>query len=411
MLRLYFSVIFVCSVVCASYGYPEKAVFRNPVVDVTMRPLASYGDDFVTFEHTISGESRHGCTRMAQGLFNEIVTVLDVWDEQSENPEVLIEIPHYFYHTNQSGLRKINQFWVKKSDLLFESELEQCGINFDIFPESISFNNSSSITNSDIITLTAPWYDPKTNKTYSAGTRFIHDHDGDSDTEFGIKFLDTSTLQLCYASVSDESIIDTSQFSATERQQVFVLLLKNWAVNDLGVVPFVWGGMSLTSFLPEELCTVQQAYLSGETITYWVRPSSSAPHSGFTCSSVILRAAQIAGLPFFSLTTRTMSEHLERLGKSDELQEGDIIWWPGGSVVVSGLDDNTMIVASSYHTGHGCLYETELKNYFENITTYEQLIDAYHNKKPLTVLDKDGLFVCNIDYCVIFKLSTVWDTI
>ena len=114
------------------------------------------------------------------------------------------------------------------------------------------------------------------------------------------------------------------------------------------------------------------------------------PATGFDCSGVILRAAQIAGLPYFYKNTVTILNNLKPLTATDELADGDLIWLPAHIMVVSDVAQQLCIEARHYAHGYGKVHEIPIQKVFGNIPHYAALKQAHLNQTPIDRLDRQG---------------------
>src|SRR5205814_4688733 len=120
---------------------------------------------------------------------------------------------------------------------------------------------------------------------------------------------------------------------------------------------------------------------NGDYSFYEHERDTQSPKNGFDCSGVILRAAQIAGIPYFCKNTTTIAQCLTPLKSEQQLREGDLILIKGHVMIVSDITKNLLIEARSYGHGYGKLHEISIDQVFEGIETYKDLCDAYYEKK------------------------------
>ena len=77
-------------------------------------------------------------------------------------------------------------------------------------------------------------------------------------------------------------------------------------------------------------------------------------------------------------------------------------------MIISSLENNTLIEARSYQHGYGIVQEIELGKVFKDMPTYGHLIKAFHARKGLVRLDRSGNEVENIKKFKLLKMSSVW---
>jgi hypothetical protein len=178
---------------------------------------------------------------------------------------------------------------------------------------------------------------------------------------------------------------------ASEKQQREHLcsLVTRWANIPHGCIPLIWGGASIghtcnpDDFKSDEVCIVPETY------SVWSRPKPifTAPYQGVDASSVVLRAAQVIGIPYFCKNSTTAAHVLKERPSLQMPENGDLIWLLGSLLIISNIAENKIITAMSYGAGYGRLIELPLAALFKGITTYEQLV---HTQGPITLLNRDG---------------------
>ncbi len=393
---------------------PEKAVCIVPVADLVRRPItesnaAAYQE--IPLSWGPDKKDLSACPRTHQLIFNEIVTILG----ENEH-EFFIEVPNVIYQTLEDT-QDHNCFWTHKNNLLSFSQLAHKGITPESLPKPITMypqNSDQAATNT--ITLLQPWHSNITHCTYSAGTRFTL-----ASTEFSPSqnIPDTNETYRVFAFNSELLTLDIpknlcfryADQSRQERITLFVSLLRSWTQPDTntGVIPLVWGGCSFCSRRAPTPATLASKTIAGQSCTYWIHPDcTTVPHRGFDTSGLIIRAAQILAIPFFYKNTAALS-HLDPLTKENVLQDGDIIWVPGGgAMVISSLAENKILAARGYQFGYGSVIEVPLQEFFAHISTYQDLLEAYFGQKPVDLIDNHGTFVRAVDHITILKLNSAW---
>lgn len=381
----------------------RKAVFVVPVVDLffdqlsTMRSNKSLKDLYLSMP-CASSNTACGCWRATQGLFNDVV---DVVDQKGE--EVCIDTGRLFFDAPDRD--DLKHFWAHKESLLFLDDVASNNIDISAFPNQINMSHPQTLKNKNIITLIMPWHDTITKKTYSAGTRFVKV--AAHPTSIVIKIFDASTYAVHVTAVPRAYCIIEKNMNNLERQNAYVRLLKKWTKLSR-TIPYVWGGASLIALTDDNYEEIE-APCGKKTMTLYERPTLRKPYSGFDCSGLIARAAQIFGIPYFFKNTLTLAKYLRPLSQGETLEEGDLIWFPGHVMVVSTICQHETIEAAGYGSGFGKLQSIKLHKRFLNIYNYDNLLQHYFNKKKLTLLDKQGKFLKTIDSFVIYKFSSVWD--
>lgn len=398
------SLFFVLFLSTHSYALREKALCAVPIADCSVHCLSMlYEHQDCTTTYTtmpLSGKSGiHPCARDQQLLLHEEVTIVDDLGD-----EVQIEVPHLVYIDPDFPTHYKNSFWTLKKNLITYKELEERNSNYRrCLPHPITTDSNKSLEyNSSIVALKLPFHDPTTNQTYSAGTRFLLAYQ--TPLRMIVWVFDAHDKQF-KQTVLDQALCYTYEpRTAQERIQDFVALLKLWANNPDGVIPFVWGGSSFCTVCTQEKFATETETQPYQIISYWKRPEcTTQPYAGFDATGLVLRAAQIVGLPYYYKNTPTVRYCLPPLSIDEPLQNGDILWIAGGgTIVISDIQNNTVIAARGYQTGFGCVVESPLSILFKNMTTIDELQQAYKNKTALECCTKDGtLSKLSDDWCII----------
>lgn len=94
----------------------------------------------------------------------------------------------------------------------------------------------------------------------------------------------------------------------------------------------------------------------------------------------------------------------QALQANDQLEEGDLVWFPGHVMIVGDLKRNELIEARGYGGGFGKVQVISLDKYFANVKNYDELLSAYREKKPLIILKKDGTVQLIVEQFKLLKL-------
>ncbi|MCX5922057.1 MAG: hypothetical protein NTX86_01885 [Candidatus Dependentiae bacterium] len=360
------------------------------------------------------------CPRMHQLLFNEVVTIIEV-----KNSEALIHIPNFFYMVNGKATPQ-HAYWTPKKNLIMFKELVKQGVDLEKIPKSLSFRKKTIPVDHNTVTLIMPYTDTTLPYTFSAGTRFIKVQDLSTKEDLSAEALakeeanNSPDITRVYAfdkkSMSHKELaIPTSLLVSNENKEPkekikqFVDLLKQWAHQKNGFIPYVWGGCSFTKTNNGEYEEIQQKTSTSVTSYFTLSDDQETPKSGMDCSGLIGRAAQISGIPYFFKNTATVTSHLKPLHKNEVLEEGDIIWIPGHVMIVSNIEKNMLTEARArLNNCHGKIQEIALNKIFKGINSYQELIKAFHTKQPLYRLDLAGNVFETITTMKLLKMDSVW---
>lgn len=375
-----------------------RAVVIYPVIEALSRPLTDLHDRskitslYKKLAYSLNNFSKE-CPRLHQLLFNEIVTI-----KRDNGIEVECEVPSFFYLDSKGKER--SKLWVLKKHIKMLTDFADSDISKN-FPEPYGSKHQAG----DTITLKYGWFDKHTCKYYSAGTRFKRNKKGDTKTEYGINLFSKEKNGFENSFMPKNlSLIDNYK-SDESKTAAFVDLLREWASEKNGIIPYVWGGVSFLKRAPDQDFYLNNNYLN------WDRPYRGKPPTGFDCSGLILRAAQICGMPYFYKNTETLSNYLKPLEKSNtsKLKNGDLIWYPGHVLIVSDIKSNYAIEAVGYQFGYGRVHAIKLNKLFENINNYQDLIFYYNNQKSLKRLKRDGSVGRVINKFLLLKIDTIYN--
>ncbi len=365
---------------------PYQAVVIVPVADLAGQSLQEKSKEPVTSIYkklSICGKKgEFACPRVHQALFHEFVTVLE-----ERNQEVLVKINNFFFETEKDSTR-FDTFWSLKKNFMPLAHLEKHNVNLALLPEPVMVNQTPR-HQQKITTLLYPYRDTVNGLTYSAGTRFVQAplENHERVTAYALNPRNTYVHKIEFPK---NLVSSTENLTLAQRKKLFVRLCRMWAHEQKGLIPYVWGGCSLTAFYPQkDFTTHEDNDHHGNPITYFKRSDVRHPHSGFDCAGLIARAAQTAGLPYYFKNSTTLAKHLPLHTKNSPLQAGDVIWFPGHVMVMGNIEKNTVIEARHYSHGYGKVHEIPLAEAFKDISTYEQLKQAFLENKPLLRLDKD----------------------
>lgn len=352
------------------------AAVKDPVVDLYVHlpiqqhpPLAGVGS------------SAGKCRRAHQALAQEVVKIVE-----RSGPYVKIACENLVYGFDERTQEPQNTFWVHKKHLIF----------FDTLPEETLACFPGPFGETDItLVLRLPW------KQYSLGTRFVHAAELDTETTYGVYIYsyDRAACEVC--SIPRTHARLELPTSPQQQRAHFVKLaydIVRYAQRQGTdqVIPYVWGGGSFVHTYAD-----QNFYLKHER---WERPGYHNPYTGYDCSELVFRLAQTSGIPYICKTTKVIERLMPALKKTDTLEAGDLIRFPGHVMIVGNIGKNELIEACGYGGGFGRVHIVPLSVRFEGIRTYKQLRQAYHKKMPLKLLARDGSEQSIINEFKLYKL-------
>jgi hypothetical protein len=357
---------------------PHYAVITQPVLDLNRHQA----HDATTVFYPAAPQTEK-IQRDHQGLINERVQVIE-----TNGDAVKIQFDNLIYDLDSSG-QPITTFWTATKYLAL---VEQLAAN----------NLLSALANPEYgaeptIVLIYPW------NGFSVGTRLRHAPENDTQDGYAIVRIDYTNNGIVSDTVPhDCALIEKKPENAQQARQLFVGIINTFLdrVACHGVVPFVWGGSSFV----RPYAADQKFYLQDGV---WHREGfTNSMYNGYDASEFVWRMAQIAGIHFPYKTTWTMERSLQPLAANGILEDGDLIWVPGGLMIVSSVEKNEVVVAHGYTSGYGCIHKLKLSECLHGITTYADLVANYHAGKPLVILGKDGGIIRT---CETFKLLKLVD--
>lgn len=347
---------------------------------------------------------KYACLRLHQLLFNEVVIVKRIL-----NNEVECQAYNFFYYDDKNKAR--NTFWLQKKNIVYLKDLIKKKIDLNIIPPVYTKDNLKYYKTNKILTLIKPWYDTITKKYYSAGTRFMRIANKDTKNSYAVKFLDFNNFKQITAFIEKKYCLVDYPKTLESSLKLFINILKSWT-NNKSIIPYVWGGCSYIKTYNKNIFYKKSDKIDNKTVYFWMRPKIiESPYSGCECSSLILRIAQIVGMPYFYKNTSTLSKCLKTLAKKEELKNGDLIWYEGHVLIVSDVKKNLATEAVGYQFGYGKVHELHISKIFAKIKNYKDLINAYHEHKPLQRLNIAGLTKRKIPKFKLFKIRSIWSKI
>lgn len=375
------------------YNIPQRAICIAPVVDLLnnsvqlTKPNEDTKNIYSKIPYSPENESNElaylTCLRVHQALFNEEVEIIEELDH-----EIKIIINTAFYYISRNNFKK-NSYWALKSNFKKLNECAESKIDLSKVPQTIDCNKTDydELPKQKTIIIKLPFFDIVTNKIYSVGTRFVYkDADENSYTIF---IYDPKNNKIIETKISKKICSEFQKASNPQKIKDFVNLLKLWTYVNKKPIPYVWGGSSM-----QQLSNYDNKL--------------RLPYSGFDCSGLILRAAQICRIPYFFKDCLTINKHLNALTKEDKIQEGDLIWFCGHIIIISDTQKNLCIEARGYCSGHGILHEIALGKIFKGINTFEQLKEHHLNESTIELINKAGKVSRVLNKFRILKLNSVF---
>jgi hypothetical protein len=143
--------------------------------------------------------------------------------------------------------------------------------------------------------------------------------------------------------------------------------------------------------------------------SYALSDDATTPKTGLDCTGLIVRAAQIVGIPYFFKNSTTIGALMRPLQPHESLHAGDIILVRGHVMIVADTKRNTLVEARGQDHGYGKVHEIPLKNVFKGMTTFDDLQTAHATQKRLIRFDSRGVERNTFATFSLFSLASVWD--
>jgi len=222
----------------------RKALIVAPVADLVADPIAVPGAAFCSYNDiplaAANPRQARVCPRLHQAIFNELI---DIIEEQKDEARVAISSAYYTIPNNPE---KQVYYWTHKKNLIPLDTLEKHGLDLKKIPCPIDFNNPAlAQTHTNSITLLFPWSDPVTKQTFSSGTRFVLTPQQQQKNAYSIYIFDPNKVSFKETGIPKKICARYANLkNSQERVACFVQLLRTWAHQQNGFIPYVWGGCS-----------------------------------------------------------------------------------------------------------------------------------------------------------------------
>lgn len=384
-------------IISALYFYTaspsKKAIINTPIADLIGQQIkktsSTSAEQVYRNLPVCSGEIETLCTcqRLHQLLYNDIVTVTKVIQD-----EACINISHAYCKPSPSSSPHTT-YWILKKNLTFLDDIAAQNINLAHIPSSLDFLDNTITKNCpNTVTLIEPHYDKTINLLFSVGTRFVRVSCElqKKNSPIAVYAINYEEMKLYTIKIPNHKCALNENKTAPKHITAFVELLKKWAHQKNGYIRYVWGGTSFTKPTRNNFKEITTTGPQGDYSFYEYEKDKPCQKNGFDCSGMILRAAQICGIPYFCKNTTTIMQSLTPLKREQDLQAGDLILIKGHVMVVSDIKKNLLIEARGYNHGYGRIHEIPLNHVFDGIETYKDLLHAYYEKKIIKRKDIQG---------------------
>ncbi len=404
-MKLHVGCLFLWGIVGSCAFGSEIGVVIVPVADLVGQPLTTfYPSQAVKISYKALPWSCYRAhyeanARLHQLLFHEQVKIIE-----RRGNEICVEVPHVYYTTSNNPVAQ-TQYWTHAKNILSLKNLSARGVDIRRLPPPINFRNDVSQKNAEIISLTEPWHDQNTGVTFSAGTRFLKARKHPKPGMIVVYALNPHSSTIGQLSLPCTAAYTIGNKTMRQQTKDFISILRKWATHDKGCIPYVLGGCSYTEVHSKNIFKTKRSHVTKRPLLYYERPAARAVKTGFDCSNLILRAAQMVGIPYYFKNTHTLSQALGALAPKEVITEGDLIWMPGHVIIISDVKKNLIIEAHSYDGGYGKIHEMPLEKTFKDIHTFTELQAACNAQKKLKRLASNGSIEQTYNQFKILKLE------
>lgn len=385
------------------YGlFSQEVVFVVPVQDLFPEKLSKHGtehlyDYYNNYQSWSGFAQKYDCIRTAQVPMNTGGRLVE-YDEATG--EACIEFDTML--VDKRGFLEPCKFWTlsyckyeesgvtkKNSTFIVLDDENKQKYETDAFPVRVRPDDISTLRAKNTIVLKKPWLDEITGKTYSAGTRLVRNSKKDTKKSYGVKLFDVCSSGVVAAKVPKKIARACDEvLSDDERRDLFNELLKSWSTHKKNkIIPYVWGGGVIMLPVVDNGFSIVEGSFFNTPTKYYERNNIGLPY-GVDCSALILLAAGVAGIDYFYKTTSTLYNHGRPIKDFEDMQPGDIIVWPGHTIVISDMraGKESCIESLGYEAGAGRVREVLLKKRFKDIYSYHDLWKAYVGHQLLEIL-------------------------
>lgn len=306
--------------------------------------------------------------RIHQILYNEPVTIIKKYKNQH-----LISVKNsvFFDHLG----KKNNLMWVASTSVTPLSEIE-----------ADFYYAIPTTTERPTGVLVNPIIDQETSTIYSAGTTCVC---ADSPNTIFLYNHPTRTVKTVLVP-SKNFRINVTHESLEHKKKLFVTLAREWAApTTAGYIPYVWGGCSYTQRVSGDFINIPDGY-------HWNTIHKEPVCGGCDCAGLVLRLAHTAGIPYICKNSATVQKLLKKITQYPDIQEGDLLWLPGHVMIISNLQDNTLVEARHYTQGYGRVHEIHVSEAFEGIKTFQDLMQAQNSTRLVQRRHCDGSLLTRV---------------
>jgi len=309
--------------------------------------------------------------RLHQLILNQPVYVLEEFGH-----EALVEMPGP-YAISSSNKPVHLKGWVLKKHLTPASILKRKKHKNASFPDTENLGIKKGL--GPHIALIKPYTIHEAGITLSAGTHFVIERE--LPGAYITSIWDSKEHSFHPLSIPKSYAIAKINLSKEASINRFIGLVRFWATQKEGFIPYVLGGCSWTHNYKNPRYKVVRGHKAGTVFER--EEKTGGMHTGFDCSTLVYTAAKMAGIPYYCKNTRAIGHFLKPLKKNEFIERGDLILFSGHVAIISSVSPLKILQARGYSTGVGRVIENNALDLIVGVRTAEDLLAVYRKSQPL----------------------------
>lgn len=342
------------------------ALCQRTITDLVLHCIPSSSPQRVMQDLPQSIDVQHppAVWRIHQALFHDWVKI-----EKKENKQYQLYIPSVQYRLSLEDTTLYSEFWGLQQDFVMQQTLLKENIDIQKLPPLPTEEKKDTF-----FFLTKPYSDTKNGVLFSIGTAFRIEEK--SFQGIATHYYHPTLKKLVLLQVPYTHLIFSLPNPDTRKTFLFLL---SQLLDLQPKIPYVFGGCS------------------------W-HPSYTSLFSGFDCSGLILKMAQLAGIPLLYKNTLTLMQYLPSLQDPCHVEPGDLICFKGHVMVISSLKPLKIIHAVGIQSLYASVVEVFLQDFFQSIDTLNKLFEYMTKPQAISLLNKNGTPYAEVTHFKVLKL-------
>lgn len=346
--------LFLFSAVVGALEPGDSLVIKVPVADLSSGYSVANNEGVAREKGAVH--------RLHQGLCNEVVTFVQA---QGNYYKILYTNVMYGQDKQKQPLR---MFGIHKNSVTPVKDLS---------PDELA---AIPHRNKSLVTLVYP------TEGLSVGTQLVRAPEFDTADMNAVHWCDFDSHVCDIAHIPVENVWKNQILSPDQQRQAFVGMLRELVdrvAKTHKVIPYVWGGSSFVTGNKQDDFSLRNGV--------WQRPKdSSGVYTGYDCSDLVMRFAQMVGIQFPWRNSSTIKEHCKALQKGQDVEDGDLIWIPGHIMIISDVKNSEIIQARGYSSGYGYVDKGHISKTFAGINSIQDLVERYFSTRSVAYVKADG---------------------